>query len=64
MSLQKQYNVKASNTEMFAESIFRIGTYEDVFCSLEVVDLTPSVGLDVFGSVNSQPQQKRFLSMA
>ena len=65
MGLQKQYNLRATNTEVFAELVFRIGTYVDAISQLDTINPTLTVGLlGTFGRVSSQPRQSHSLSMA
>jgi tetratricopeptide (TPR) repeat protein len=55
MGLQKQYNLRATNTEVFSELVFRIGTYVDANFRLDALSLTLTVGFFRYLWENEQP---------
>jgi hypothetical protein len=64
MGLQREYDLKATNTEVFAELIFRIGTYVKASSQLDSVSSILTVeSIGIFGKTNSQPRLNRSLSM-
>jgi len=62
MSLQNEYDLKATNTEVFAELVFRIGTYVNAISQLDTLNPTLTL-LDIFGRTSSQPRQSHSSSM-